>query len=69
MMSVRLLGLCVCLLWARPLTADYDPPTFQEVVEGTTAIVDATVERLDEQGHPVLKIHSYFKGRNAPKIR
>jgi len=65
-MSIRLLGLCICLLWIRPLAADYDPPTFQQVVEGTTAIVDATVERLDDQGHPVLKIHRYFKGRNAP---
>ncbi len=65
-MSMRLFGLCVCLLLTRPLIADYIPPTFQELVEGSTAIVDATVERVDAQGHPVLKIHGYFKGSNAP---
>ncbi len=64
-MSIRILCLCIAVLSARQVCADYDPPTFQQIVEGSSAIVDATVERLDEEGHPVLKIHGYFKGRNA----
>ena len=64
-MNVRLVCLFIVGLSMRPLFADYIPPTFQEIAEGTTAIVDATVERLNENGHPVLKIHGYFKGRKA----
>jgi hypothetical protein len=50
----------------RTLSADYVPPTFQKLVEESTAIVDATVERLEAEKYPVLKIHEHFKGKNAP---
>ena len=32
----------VCMVLAPTVLADYVPPTFQQVVEGSTAIVDAT---------------------------
>ncbi|MBI3462390.1 MAG: HEAT repeat domain-containing protein [Planctomycetes bacterium] len=46
--------------------ADYDPPTFQEVVRKATAIVDATVEGFTEEGYARLTIHQHMKGKDAP---
>jgi len=48
--------------------ADYDPPTFEQVVARSTDIVDADVVSLAEAGHARLKVRDRLKGDHAPTM-
>ncbi len=48
-MNVRLLCLFIVGLSMRPLFADYIPPTFQEIAEGTTARMHDNPPDRDEK--------------------
>ena len=59
-------ALVAVLLAASHLRADYDAPTFEDLARDSTAIVDATVVAISEEGHATLHIHKHLIGKDAP---
>ena len=51
---------------AASLRADYVEPTFEDLARDSTAIVDASVVTISEEGHVTLKIHKHLLGKDAP---
>jgi hypothetical protein len=64
--NVVILAVVLACSTSRDVSADYDPPPFEAIAQGSTAIVDATVLELTSEGHAKLKIHRYLKGKEAP---
>ncbi|MBC7817914.1 MAG: hypothetical protein IAG10_13565 [Planctomycetaceae bacterium] len=67
-MRFVLAALFVVLMAAPNLRADYDPPTFEDLARDSTAIVDATVVSVSEEGHATLQIHKHLLGKEAPTL-
>ncbi len=63
---VAILAILFAASTPRDVNADYDPPLFEEIARQSTAIVDATVVELTNEGQAKLEVHRYLKGEKAP---